>query len=206
MKKFLLLIIALIISVGGINAQNSMAASAVLDKAIGKILNSKGCEADFKINNDGFSGRGKIITTNNKFKVSLPDAIMWFNGKDLYTFNAAISETTVVIPTEEELTEANPLAYVTSAPKLYNVAFSTVKKPDRYVLELTPKKNSGNIKRITLTIKKSDFTLETIVVEPRTGSPIRADISGFKTGISFSAKEFEYPQDKYSKIELIDLR
>ncbi|MCH5224343.1 MAG: outer-membrane lipoprotein carrier protein LolA [Muribaculaceae bacterium] len=189
-----------------ISSQTAFTAPQVLSKAIAAISGSKGCEANFNVFNSGYSGSGRIVASGKKFHVSLPDASVWYNGSDLYTYNSHSGETTVVVPTSEELSQANPLAYVTGAQESYNVSFSTVKKEGRYVLELIPKKKGGEVKRITLTLKKSDFTPEKIVVEPTSGNPISADISSFKTGISPQPNEFEYPKSKFPKAEIIDLR
>ena len=178
----------------------------ILAKAVGVITQSKGVEARFSITNSGYSGSGVIKTSGSKFHVTLPEIEVWYNGKDLYTLNKNTEETTVVYPTLEELAESNPLAYVTGASKQYNVTYSTVKKKDRYVLELTPKKRGGDIKRITLTLRKTDYYPEKIVVEPVSGAPVAADIKSFKTGIVSSSNEFEYPKSKFPKYELVDLR
>lgn len=190
---------------GLINAQ-SITPSQILAKTVGLISGSKGVEANFKIYNSGFSGSGTIKSAQSKFRVTLPDVEVWYNGKDMYTLNKRTNETTIIKPSAEELAESNPLAYVTSAQKNYNVAFSTVKKTGKYVLELTPKTKSGEIKRVTLTVRSKDYVPEKIVVEPKSGAPVSADISSFKTAASIPAADFEYPKAKYPKVEVIDLR
>lgn len=131
---------------------------------------------------------------------------VWFNGKTMYTYNKDTEETTVVYPTPEELSQSNPLAYVTGASSNYNVSFSTVKRADKYVLELTPKKKSFDIKRVTLTINKQNYSPEKIVIEPKGGSPVTAEITSFKEAGNLSSSLFEYPKSKYPKAEIIDLR
>ena len=154
----------------------------------------------------GYTGKGEILTLGKKFKVKLPDVNIWYNGKDLYTYSGDTGETTVVIPTEEELAESNPLAYITGAEKNYNVSFSTVKKQGSYVLELIPSAKNANLKRVTLTVGKNNFIPERIVVEPKSGDPIRADILSYKKVSNVSSSEFEYPKSKYPKAEIVDLR
>ena len=178
----------------------------ILNKAVNAISAANGIEANFKVFNSGYSGSGTIKTLGNKFKVTLPDVAVWYNGQDLYTYNSRTNEVTVTIPTDEELAESNPLAYVTRAKNGYNVIFSTVKKDGRYVLELTPKSKGVEIKRITLTLKKSSYLPEKIVVEPLSGNPISADITSFKTSVKLSPNEFNFPKSQYPKAELIDLR
>lgn len=187
-------------------AQSTLSPQQVLGKTVETLTNLKGVEVGFNLFGSGYSGSGSIKSLNNKFKVSLPEVEVWFNGKELYTLNKNGGETTVVYPTREELAESNPLAYITDAKTNYNVTFSTVRKNGKYVLELLPKKKGGDIKRITLTLNKTNYRPEKIVVEPVSGSPISAEIISFKTGISIPASEFEYPKSKYPKIEIIDLR
>lgn len=190
----------------GLQAQTSPSAVQVFDRAVAKISGAKGVEANFKVFNSGYSGSGSVKTLNGKFKVTMPDVEVWYNGKDLYTYNKNTSETTVVTPTPEELSQSNPLAYVTGAKSAYNISFSTVKKTGKYVLELIPKAKGSDVKRITLTLGKTDYIPEKIVVEPSSGNPVSADITGFKTGVGASPSEFEYPKSKYPKVEIIDLR
>lgn len=204
MKKIILPFIFLLLSfVAG--AQVKLSPVEVLSKTVDLINNGKGIEAGFSINGEGYNGSGLIKTDGTKFSVNFPDLKVWYNGKDLYTYNDNTGETTVVNPTSEELMESNPLSYVVSAQKNYNVVFSTVKKEGRYVLELQPR-NKGEIKRITLTVRKTDYIPEKIVVEPSSGSPITAEIKGFKKGLTFNNSDFEYPKARYPKAEIIDLR
>ena len=205
MFKRLILVFTAVMVFVNLYSQENTPAGSILSKTIGMISNAKGVEAGFTIYNSGYSGKGEIKCMGDKFNVRLPDVEVWYNGKDLYTYNERTSETTVVTPTAEELSESNPLAYVTGAAKNYNVSFSTVKKAGKNVLELLPK-GKGDVKRITITLRKSDNVPEKIVVEPTNGNPVTADIHTFRTGVNLSAKDFEYPKSKYPKAELIDLR
>lgn len=205
MKKISFLLFFILFSLFSLRAQSDQSALNILTKAVNAISNSKGVVANFTIYNSGYSGNGEIKTLGNKFKVSFPDVSVWYNGTDLYTYNSKTNETTLIHPTAEELAESNPLAYVTGASKNYNVSFSTVKKAGKEVLELTPKKKKG-IKRITLTLNKSNYYPEKIVVEPSSGSPVTAEIKTFNTMASISSAEFDYPKSKYPKVEIVDLR
>lgn len=204
MKKFLSVFVLSLLTLN-LMGQGNPEAQKILSKVVNVISGAKGVEAKFTVYNSGYSGSGVIKAQGKKFSVSLPDVKVWYNGKDMYTYNGNSNETTVVVPTDEELSQSNPLAYVTTAPHNYNVTFSTVKKAGKDILELTPKKK-GDVKRITLTLRKTDCIPEKIVVEPTSGNPVTAEISLFKTSANLSASDFEYPESKYSKVEVIDLR
>lgn len=187
------------------DAQTALKATDVLTKTVTKIMFGDGAEAKFTITNSGHTGSGEIKTAGNKFTVSMPDASVWYNGKDLYTYNGRTNETTIVVPTPEELAESNPLAYLSGASTKYNVTYSTVKKAGKYVIELTPK-SKGEIKRITLTVDKTSFLPEKMVVEPKGGQPVTAEIKSFRSGVKLPPSTFEYPKAKYPKAEIVDLR
>ena len=206
MKRFGFLCVLLIFVATGMVSQNTLTPQQVLSKVVNAISSAKGVETFFTVTNSGYSSKGTIKTSGEKFKVDLSDITVWYNGRDMYTYNSGTEETTVIIPTVEELAESNPLAYVTNASNSFNVSFSSVKKAGCYVLELVPKSKRTDVKRITLTVKQSDFAPERIVIEPSTGSPIRADISSFKKNISFVSSEFEYPKSKFPNVEIVDLR
>ena len=206
MKRLGLTGVILIFLIAGMASQNTLTPPQVLSKVVNTISSSKGIESTFEVTNSGYSNKGTIKLAGDKFRIELPDIIVWYNGKDMYTYNSSTEETTVVVPSVEELAESNPLAYVTNASNSFNVSFSSVKKTGSYVLELIPKSKRTDIKRITLTVKKSDYIPERIVIEPSSGNPIRADISSFRKNISVSSSEFEYPKAKYPKAEIVDLR
>lgn len=205
MKKSIILLVALT-AFFCVNAQTNLTPAQILGKAMGLVTSAKGVKADFIVSNSGYTGHGSVSASGNKFTVTMPDAKIWYNGKDLYTYNQNTNETTVVEPTPEELAQTNPFAYISSAQNNYSVSFSTVKKAGMYVLELIPAKKNGDVKRVTLTLRKSDFVPQKIVVEPRNGNPVSAEITSFKTGINMTPGEFEYPKSKYPKTEIIDLR
>lgn len=205
MKRIYVIILTMLVGAGLLWSQTSLTPQQVLQKASTLITATKGVEAKFSINGGGLNGSGEIKSAGGKFKVTFPQIGVWYNGKDLYTYNKKTSETTVVKPTSTELSESNPLNYVAGAVNAYNVKFSTIKKAGKTILELTPKKKS-EIKRITLTLRNSDYAPEKIVVEPSSGAPVTAEISSLKTGVSLAASEFEYPKSQYPKVEIIDLR
>lgn len=206
MKKTSISLILLLIICLGCNAQSKMTADQVLDKAIAAVTNSKGLTVDFAFSGGNQAGKGNIKSTGNKFTVTMPQAEIWYNGKDLYTYNKKTKETTLMTPTMQELAESNPLLYVKGAKGSYTASFSTEKKAGRYVIDLLPKKKNSDMKKITLVLRANDYLPEKITVTPRSGGPVSIAVSQIKTGIVLAASIFEYPRSKYPKVEIIDLR
>ena len=206
MKKSFSILLLIFMGFNVIYAQGSLNASEVLNRAVKKLSSANGIEAKFLIKNAGLNGEGTIKTMGSKYHVALPDIEVWYNGKTMYTYNKRTEETTVVTPTTEEISETNPLSYISNSEKNYTAVFAKEKKSGKYVLDLLPKSKKDNIKKVVLTLKQNDFTPENMVVEPLSGSPITIDIKTFKTAVSGSTSEFEYPKSKYPGVEIIDLR
>lgn len=187
-------------------AQSKLSADQVLDKAVAAIANAKGLTAEFSFSGGNQVGKGSIKSNGNKFAVSMPQVDIWYNGKDMYTYNKRSKETTLMTPTMQELAESNPLLYVKGAKAGYTASFSAEKKNGRYVIDLLPKKRNSDMKKITIVLRANDFIPEKITASPRSGGAVAITISQLKTGVTLASSLFEYPKSKFPKTEIIDLR
>lgn len=184
----------------------SQSADRIMSNAAAYIAASNGISAEFLISAQGDSGSGVLKCSGDKFSVILPDAQVWFNGNELYTYNKRSAETTVTIPTADELAEVNPLEYVKNALKSYTATFATARQPGKYIVDLTPKSKSNEIGKISLTLNSGDYRLERLVISPKNGRPITVVVKNFKAGVNFALSEFEYPSKTLPNVEIIDLR
>lgn len=198
-------ILMLFTSAAPAEAQSKLTAEQVAQKAAAVISGAKGVTATFTVTSNGHTIKGSVKSAGNKFNVTLPDVITWYNGKALYTLNKRIGETTVTVPTAQELLESNPLLYVKGGSAAYTCRFSTVKRTGKYVVELVPKKQNTGLRKLTFTINSSSFHTERIVVAT-SSTTATVDVTSFKTGTAAPASDFEYPKAKYPKAEIIDLR
>lgn len=183
----------------------SLTPEQVAQKAASVINTSRGLSAEFSMTTGGKTTRGSLKSAGNKFAVSMPEVSTWYNGKSLYTYNPRTSETTLITPTAQELAESNPLLYIKSGGAGFTYKFSNVKRQGKYIIDLLPKNNRTGIKKMTFIVNSSNFHVEKISVDTSAGSTV-VTITSFKTGLAFSASDFEYPKSKYPKAEIVDLR
>lgn len=177
----------------------------VVQKSAAVITSAKTLEASFTLQSSGRQGKGSIKSSGNKFMVAIPGVTNWYNGKDLYTYNSKTGETTIITPTAKELLEVNPLLYVKNGATGYSYSFSSVKRNNKYVIDLLPKNAKSEIKRMTFTVNSTTYKIEKLQVTT-SGGVTTVDITDFKTGIQIPDSEFDYPKSKYPKAEIIDLR
>lgn len=177
----------------------------VAQKAAAVISNARSISASFTVSSGGKESKGSIKSLGTKFTVQLPEFSTWYDGKDMYTYNPRTSETTVTVPTAQELLESNPLLYVKGGAGGYVYNFSPVKRNGKYVVDLIPRNKKSGIKKLTFTINASDFHTERIAVSVGATQTV-IDVTSFKTNLGFSSSEFDYPKSRFPKAEIVDLR
>lgn len=187
------------------SASAALTPEQVVQKAAAVISDARNISATFTVSAGGKSSKGTIKSMGAKFTVQLPEFCTWYNGKDLYTYNPRTSETTITIPTAQELLESNPLLYVKGGAGGYTYSFSPVRRNGKYVVDLIPRSKRSGVKKLTFTINAENFHTERIAVSMGGGQTV-IDVTSFKTGLSFMPSEFDYPKSRYPKAEIVDLR
>lgn len=176
-----------------------------LDKAKTKLTEASSVSADFSMKIDGRTVKGNIVSKGSKFTLISGVNSNWYNGKNLYTYVPAKSETSVFTPTASELAEVNPLLYLNSASQFKAMGSKTRKAGIETVVLLPIKKGTG-VKSVTIGLDAKTFLPKTINVEPTSGSIINITISNIKLNLRVADSTFEYPKAKYPKSQIIDFR
>lgn len=198
--------------VSGLEAQN---ATDILDKAATAYGQSNGISASFTMStrtggqNTGESFEGTIQMKGDKFTLTTPDALTWFNGTTQWTYVERNDEVNVTNPTGEELQFTNPALLLTLYKKGFTAAYkgeSTAPNGKAaYDVELTPKKK-GDVVKVELQIEKfSNFPAQ-ITVTSKNGMSSSIRIRQLKTGLNQPDSFFVFKESDYPDAEIIDLR
>lgn len=180
-------------------------AEKALQQAKSKISSASSITASFSLNMGGGSVSGTLKAKKSKFSIVTSSYGTWYNGSDLYTYNAQNNETTVMKPTSSELAEANPLLYINNADD-YKVTTTKASKSGVDTVVLIPKKSGSGIKSVTIELNKSTHLPKSIKITPTSGSAYQLTISSIKLNSSVADSSFDYPKSKYPGSKLIDLR
>lgn len=180
-------------------------ASDTFNKAKSKIESAKSLSADFSMSYSGGTVKGKIYSKGKKFAITSNATSNWYNGKDLYTYDASQNETYVMTPTQAELSEANPLLFISSAAN-YKVTPSKSKKTGSEVVVLIPKKSGTGVKSVTVEIDTKTLLPKSISVTLSSGGKMNLTLQNVKLNPDIADSTFEYPKSKYSGAQLIDMR
>lgn len=207
MKRYLKYILAFMILVmAGLSLSAAETADAVLRRAAAKINGANGLTASFTLDSGGKKVSGTMKAEGKKFCIESSVSSTWYDGKTMWTYNVSAGETTVMIPTAQEVAEANPLSLVNSYSGEFTAAFAKTQKAGSKTIVLTPKSKKSGYKSVHVTISESSSIPSLIVVIPSSGQKLTVSITKASFGQKLPASAFVYTKSKYPKVEIVDLR
>jgi outer membrane lipoprotein carrier protein lolA len=181
-------------------------ASEIMNKAARKAKSAQTISGTFSVTTSGKTFNGSLKASGSKFSFLTPMASSWYNGKNMWTYNASSKETTLVTPTASEIAESNPFEYLRTYSANYNATFSNKKIAGKYVIVLLPKSKRNTIKSVEVSLNGKTLKPERFVITPRSGASTTINVKSLEYSGAVKASEFEYPKSKYPGVQIIDLR
>ena len=198
MKKICFLMMAALLS----TATMAQTAKSVLDKAAANITVKEGVKANFKMTGGIGNTSGTILIKGKKFHATTPKAIVWFDGKTMWTYMKDNEEVNVSTPTEAQLQAINPYNFI----NLYKNGYSSTlnETGNAYVVHLTSTAKERKIKELFITVdKKSNHPTQVKLQQGKTWTIFEiTNLSKSKIADS----EFRFNAKDFPKAEVIDLR
>ncbi|MCD8317859.1 MAG: hypothetical protein LUC45_02945 [Paraprevotella sp.] len=213
MKKIILLA-ALGLTYGMAQAQISPDAKTVLDATAAHFTQNGGVKATFKADNfvkgkmQG-SAEGTMLIQGEKFQMTTPDMITWYDGQTQWSYVKANEEVNVSTPTPKEQQSMNPYAVVNLYKEGYGYQLkeTTLRGKADYEVTLTAKDKKKEPHTIIINIDRSSYEPMCIRIQQRDkGQWTRISVQHFQAGQTFSASDFKFNPKDYPKAEVIDLR
>ncbi|MBD5263579.1 MAG: outer membrane lipoprotein carrier protein LolA [Bacteroides sp.] len=205
--KIIRYILGFVMAVGiSLSMSAAETADGMLKKAAAAINGAGGLTASFTLDYGQQKMTGTLKASGRKFALQTSTASTWYDGKNMWTYNAGSNETTLMIPTPQEVAEANPLSIVNSYASTFTAAFAKSQAKGSKTIVLTPKSKKSGYKSVHVTIPAGASFPSKLVVIPSSGQKITVSISQVKTGQKLAESSFIYPKTKYPKAEIVDLR
>ena len=151
---------------------------------------------------------GTLRTKNNKFMLSTPDMIIWFDGVTQWSYMPRNDEVNIGTPSGDDLHILNPMILLQDYKKDYTLSLigesTSSNAKAAYDIALTPKKKS-ELERIEMQIEKNTALLVKIVLTMRNQIRSTLQIEEMKAG-NDADEVFTFPKASYPDVEIIDLR
>lgn len=212
MKK-ILWTVALCLSLIPAKAQQTPDARKILDETASLFTSKGGVKATFKADNftEGNlqgSATGTMCIQGNKFQMTTPDMITWYNGETQWVYLMRNEEVNVSIPSGDELQLTNPAVLLRQYKKgfaaQYKGTSTTRQAKSAYDITLTPKKKS-DIQQVDLQIEKVSHIPAAITITDKNGATVSIHISKWETGKNQADSFFSFNESDYPDAEVIDL-
>ena len=151
--------------------------------------------------------RGKMTMQGSKFLIEANGMKIIFDGKTQWAYSADDNEVTITEPTQEEISQMNPIALVKAYKQACRIIFSVTEKEQNFhVLEFYPKDKFADLKCLTIYVNKASNVPARLVMTTLSGSRTEMKFTGVKTAQKVDAKIFQYNPSEFPEAEINDLR
>ena len=198
MKKICFLILTALLS----TVTMAQDAKSVLDKAAANITVKEGVKANFRMTGGIGFASGTILIKGKKFHATTPKAIVWFDGKTMWTYMKDNEEVNVSNPTEAQLQAINPYNFINIYKKGFKLSAKKVNTSYEVHLKATDKKRK--IQEMYIIVDQNSYR-PTHVKMQQNGKWSVLIISGLKA-TNLSDGLFQFDAKDFPQAEIIDLR
>ncbi len=112
---------------------------------------------------------GSIILSKDKYKLDLPDNIVWFNGETSWSYLPAEKEVTITKADKKDNSFQNRPSLIFSMYKKGYKSRLIEEKSDSYIIDLYPEDIKSDLLRVRLTIGKPHLNLISLEYKKKDG-------------------------------------
>lgn len=150
--------------------------------------------------------KGSVILNKDKYKLTLPDNIVWFNGETSWSYLPAEQEVTINKANRKDNTfQSRPSMIFTMYKKDYKSRLIE-EKPDFYIIDLYPEDLKSDLMRVRLSIGKSLLNLISLEYKRKDGVVSILHVLEYDLKLKPSTDTFIFQADKYKGAEIVDMR
>ena len=149
--------------------------------------------------------QGKAVISEGKYKLEMPDNIIWFNGEALWTYTPDVEEVTISEPdTADETFVSNPETLFTLYREGYKYRFIE-ESQEGSIIDLYPEDLTTEFSRIRLIIGK-EADLKEAEYRRKDGITLFVKVKTYDLKKDYPASFFLFDPARYPGVEVIDMR
>jgi len=150
--------------------------------------------------------KGSVILNKDKYKLTLPDNIIWFNGETSWSYLPAEQEVTISKANRKDNTfQSRPSMIFTMYKKDYKSRLIE-ERPESYIIDLYPEDMKSDLMRVRLSIGKSLLNLISLEYKRKDGVVSTLHVLEYDLKLKPSADTFMFQTDKFKGTEIVDMR
>jgi outer membrane lipoprotein-sorting protein len=192
--------------------QNDPEAIRILDRFSARALAAPSIYMSFElVTTDQMEGAsstitGSIILSKDKYKLELPDNIVWFNGETAWNLLPVEKEVTITRPDrKDDSFQSRPSSVFSMYKKGYKNRL-VEERTESYLIDMYPEDIKDDLIRIRLILEKPALDLKSIEYKSREGLTLTLNIKEYNLKQKPDASLFIFSPEKYKGFEIIDMR
>ncbi len=193
-------------------AQNDAEAVRILDRFSTLALESPSVSMKFTLETiDQFEGTkdtisGFVILSKDRYRIELPDNIIWFNGETSWSYLPDENEVTVAKPDKNDNSfMARPSSIFSVYKKGYKVRLLE-EKAASWLVDLYPDDINSDHIRIRLSIGKPSLDLKSLEYKYKNGVTATLTVKEFDLKQQPGISEFTFSPADHKGVEIVDMR
>lgn len=198
-------------------AQQDPEAKKILDSFSKKTKSYNAYSADFSIesentqNGENSINKGSILLMGDKYRVTLDQVVMYFDGKNIFNYTPKAKEVSIAKPlkNEDELLLKNPSKLFNLYAKDYKyrlIGELNYKGKNCYEIDLYPNDFKTKFSIVKLLIDKEKLELVAAKLKMKSGVNYTLELKNFNSKAVASDTDFTFDPAKHKGVEVIDLR
>ena len=193
-------------------AQNDPEAIKILDRFSANALRAPSVSMKFQLvttdqsENSTDTLTGSIILSKDKYKLDLPDNIIWFNGETSWSYLPAEKEVTITKADKKDDSFQNRPSLIFSMYKNGYKCRLIEERSDSFIIDLYPEDIKSDLLRVRLSIAKSLFNLKSLQYKKRDGIVITLLVKEYNLKLNPDSDTFIFKTSKFKGVEVIDMR
>src|ERR1035437_1842257 len=192
--------------------QNDQEALKILDKFSESALKAPSVSMKFILittnltDNKNDTLKGSVIISKDKYKLDLPDNMVWFNGETSWSYLPAEKEVTITKADKKDNTFPNHPSAIFSMYKKGYKSRLIEEKTDSYIIDLYPEDIKSDLIRVRLTIGKSLMDLMNLEYKQRDGIILTLNVKEYNLKVKPEPDTFTFQPAKFKGVEINDMR
>lgn len=205
-------ILFLILFSQSVIGQNDPEAIKILDKFADNALKSPSISMKFRLittnqtDNTNDTLAGSVVLSKDKYKLDLPDNIVWFNGETSWSYLPAEKEVTITRTDKKDNTFPNRPSLIFSMYKKGYKSRLIEEKTDSYIIDLYPEDIKSELLRVRLSIGKALLNLISLEYKKRDGVIVTLHVNEYDLKAKPDPGTFIFQPGKFKDVEVIDMR
>lgn len=202
MRKIFFIIISTVVS---LFASAETDALATLGDAAAKFSSAPSISAAYSITAGGGKYTGRVSFSGDRFTMTSPQILTWYDGTTQWSYNKEENEVTVSAPTADELSQINPFVIISKFRQSFNARNLSAPKGFQKI-ELTAKDPKSDISSATITLNGKTLMPTQINLTMRDKQVITILLTSVTTGPKYNIKAFQFHAPNYPGVKIVDLR